>query len=108
MRVFVLVMMMCLVAVAKPKPSKTLTYKKIDGHELKLHVFHPEGHQKSDARPAIIFFFGGGWNGGKASQFYPQSEYLAERGMVAISAEYRVKSRHETTPLECVKDGNGN
>ena len=25
--------------------------------------------------------------------------------MVAISAEYRVKSRNETTPFECVKDG---
>ena len=25
--------------------------------------------------------------------------------MVAISAEYRVKSRHKTTPFECVKDG---
>jgi acetyl esterase/lipase len=26
--------------------------------------------------------------------------------MVAISAEYRVKNRHKTSPLECVKDGN--
>ena len=83
-----------------------MTYKKVDGHELKLHVFNPEGHEKSEARPAIIFFFGGGWNGGSPKQFYGQSEHLAKRGMVAISAEYRVKSRHKTTPLECVKDGN--
>ena len=106
MRAFVLFLMMSLVATAEPKPSTIVTYKKIDSHQLKLHVFNPKGHKKGDARPAIIFFFGGGWNGGTVAQFYPQSEYLAERGMVAISAEYRVKSRHKTTPLECVKDGN--
>ena len=33
------------------------------------------------------------------------SAYLADRGMVAMSAEYRVKSRNQTTPKECVKDG---
>ena len=87
-------------------PSKRVIYKEVDGHELKLHVFNPADHKTTDSRPAIIFFFGGGWNGGSPSQFYPHSEYLASRGMVAISAEYRVKSRHKTTPLECVKDGN--
>ncbi|MDB4796380.1 alpha/beta hydrolase fold domain-containing protein, partial [Akkermansiaceae bacterium] len=74
--------------------------------ELKLHVFNPEGHKASDSRPAIVFFFGGGWNGGSPKQFYPHSEHLASLGMVAISAEYRVKSRNKTTPMECVKDGN--
>lgn len=90
---------------AEPKPDELRTYKNVGDVELKLHVFYPEGHQKSDRRAAIVFFFGGGWVGGSPSQFYPQSEYLAERGMVAISVEYRVRSKHGTTPLECVKDG---
>ena len=72
---------------------------------LNLHVFTPPGHQPSDNRPAIVFFFGGGWVDGSASHFHPQCEYLASRGMVAISAEYRVKNLHGTTPQECVKDG---
>jgi len=86
-------------------PDKTLVYKSIEDVELKLHIFTPQGHQVSDKRPAIIFFFGGGWNTGNPSQFYPHSEYLASRGMVAMSAEYRVRSRNNTTPRECVKDG---
>lgn len=86
-------------------PNETLTYKKIGEIELKLHVFNPENHKQTDQRPAIVFFFGGGWNGGSPSQFYAHCNYLASRGMVAISAEYRVKNKHKTTPQECVKDG---
>ena len=89
----------------KIMPDKTLVYKSIEDVELKLHIFKPQGHQASDKRPAIIFFFGGGWNTGNPSQFYPHSEYLASRGMVAMSAAYRVRSRNNTTPRECVKDG---
>lgn len=72
---------------------------------LHLHVFKPEGWKASDSRPAIVFFFGGGWNGGNPGQFEPHCNYLASRGMVAITAEYRVKSRHKTSPFECVEDG---
>ena len=72
---------------------------------LNLHVFTPPGHQPSHQRPAIVYFFGGGWVSGSPSHFHPQCEYLASRGMVAISAEYRVKTPHGTTPQECVKDG---
>jgi len=87
------------------EPSKEVLYKAVGETELKLHVFTPEGHRASDKRPAIVFFFGGGWNGGSPSQFYPHCDYLASRGMVAAAAEYRVKSRNKTTPRECVKDG---
>jgi acetyl esterase len=73
--------------------------------ELKLHVFYPPGHKKSDKTPAIVFFFGGGWVSGTPTHFYPQSKYLASRGMVAICAEYRIKNKHGTTPDKCVKDG---
>ncbi|MFP4191844.1 MAG: alpha/beta hydrolase, partial [Candidatus Hydrogenedentota bacterium] len=86
-------------------PDESLEYKTVDETELKLHVFNPEGHKQSDQRPAIVFFFGGGWNSGSPSQFYPHCQYLASRGMVAMSAEYRVKSRNNTTPRECVMDG---
>jgi len=86
-------------------PDETMLYKKVGETELKLQVFYPQGHAKSDKRPAIVFFFGGAWNGGSPSQFHPHCEYLASRGMVAISAEYRVKSVHDTPPSKCVEDG---
>ena len=86
-------------------PDANWHYKTIDGVELNLHVYFPEDYTQSDNRSAIIFFFGGGWNNGSPGQLYGQCAYLADRGMVAISAEYRVKSRNQTTPVECVKDG---
>ena len=90
---------------AEPKPDRLTTYKTANGVELKLHVFEPMGLQPSDRRPAIVFFFGGGWNSGEAKQFYQQARALADQGMVAFSADYRVKSRNQTTPFECVLDG---
>ena len=86
-------------------PDQIVTYKKVGGVELKLHVFKPGGHQASDKRPAVVFFFGGGWSGGTPKQFYEQSRFLANHGMVAFAAEYRVSNVHKTSPYECVKDG---
>lgn len=88
----------------KIEPDKQVVYKSIDGFDLKLHVFEPDGHQAEDQSPAIIFFFGGGWTSGKPNQFYSQARAFAKRGMVAMAAEYRVRSRHKTTPFESVKD----
>ncbi len=85
------------------KASRLVVYKTIGDVELNLHVFDPAETGKN--RPAIVFFFGGGWSGGTPKQFFPHCDYFADRGMVAISAEYRVKSRHGTTPFECVEDG---
>jgi len=91
-------------------PTRQIVYKttkNADGSavELKLDVFEPAGHKASDRRAAIVFFFGGGWVGGSPGQFYPHCKYLAARGMMAMSAEYRVKSRNGTTPFECAADG---
>ncbi len=80
-------------------------YKQIGDVTLNIYIYTPTDHKPSDARPAVVFFFGGGWNGGSPSQFRPHAEYLASRGMVAMAADYRVNSRHKTSPFECVKDG---
>ncbi|MBK1877227.1 alpha/beta hydrolase [Pelagicoccus mobilis] len=86
-------------------PDQKITFKTIGDTQLQLHVFEPANHQKSEKRPAIVFFFGGGWAKGGPSHFYSQSEYLANRGIVAICADYRTRNVHGTTPAECVKDG---
>lgn len=85
-------------------PDQIVTYREVDGHELKMHVFLPDGFDPADRRPAVVFYFGGGWNGGSPGQFYPFSKYLAERGMVAMAAEYRTKSSHGVDPFTCVED----
>lgn len=81
-------------------------YKTASDYDLYLYIFSPKGHDPlKDKRPAIVFFFGGGWTGGSPTQFEPHARYLASRGMVAAVADYRVKSRQKTSPKECVADG---
>ena len=81
------------------------TYKTVDGVALKLYIFNPAPAQPdSHRRPAIVFFFGGGWTSGSPSQFQRCCAYLAARGMVAITADYRVASRHHVPAVACVRD----
>ncbi|QDU62459.1 Lipase 2 [Planctomycetes bacterium Pan216] len=80
------------------------TYKTVDGVPLTMYIKYPKGHQKGDKRPAIVFFFGGGWAAGSPSQFAQQCRYLASRGMVAMAADYRVKSRHQSQAKDSVAD----
>lgn len=81
-----------------------LNYKIIKEDTLKLIFRYPPDFKKSKKYPTIIFYFGGGWNGGTPQQFKPQAEYFAARGMITVLADYRVKSRHKTTPYESVND----
>ena len=81
------------------------TYKTVGEVKLKIHIYEPEIRKPGERLPAIVFFFGGGWVNGSPGQFFRHCEYLASRGMVAMSAEYRIKSKHGTTPFECVADG---
>ena len=81
-------------------------YKQASNTNLLIHLFFPDGHNKQkDKRPVAVFFFGGAWNGGSVNQFVPHCKYLASRGMVAAVADYRVKTRQNTTQFECVADG---
>jgi acetyl esterase len=85
--------------------AETLVYKKASDTELKLFVDKPPGWKAGDRRPAIVFFFGGGWVGGSPNQFLKQSEHFAARGMVGIRVQYRVIPKGDPgPPLVCVAD----
>ena len=96
--------------------AKTEVYKTVGDVELAIHWFEPRFAgfgppscalelPEHPPRSAIVFFFGGGWNGGSVLQFVPLCRALTGMGTVAMVADYRVKSRHGTTPFECVEDG---
>lgn len=85
-------------------PPKEVVYKEIDGAKLKLSFYYPDTFKNDQKYPTMIFFFGGGWTGGKVTQFEDQAKYFASRGLITVLADYRVKSRHQTTPFESVKD----
>lgn len=93
-----------LVVVSAAAGTRTETYKTVGDVKLDLTIQFPEDWQAGDRRPAIVFFFGGGWTGGTPGQFENQCRYLASRGMVAMCADYRVKSRHGVKAAVCVAD----
>ncbi|MGE3776463.1 MAG: alpha/beta hydrolase [Pirellulaceae bacterium] len=84
--------------------AKIEVYKEVGDVKLNMYVFQPAGHQPTDRRPAIVFFFGGGWSSGTPAQFQHQCEHLAQRGMVAMAADYRVATRHQVKAIDCVRD----
>lgn len=84
--------------------SEVKVYKTIGDVELNMYIYSPTDHQATDKRPAIVFFFGGGWKSGTPAQFQEHCKYLASRGMVAMSADYRVLTRHGTAAMACVED----
>ena len=88
----------------KIESDTSLVYKKVNELNLKLWIFNPPQSIKNDPKPAIVFFFGGGWKGGNPNQFLEHCKYLSARGMVAILADYRVSSRNNTTAVYAVKD----
>jgi acetyl esterase/lipase len=78
-------------------------YKRVGSTELALWIFEPAAGPAKN-RPAIVFFFGGGWSSGTPAQFEPQCRALAARGMVAITADYRVATRQQAKAADCVAD----
>ena len=79
-------------------------YKTVGDTKLQLYIFTPKDHAATNRRPAVVFFFGGGWAQGSPQQFEKHCQYLASRGLVAITADYRVSSRHGVKVAQCVSD----
>lgn len=102
---FILFISIAIAAHTQPEISqKTFTYKTIDTLHLHLNIFYPSLARKNKMLPGIIFFFGGGWVQGTPAQFVPHCYFLAGKGLIAITAEYRVKNRNKTTPLDAIAD----
>ena len=82
--------------------ARSEIYKTVGDTKLSLYIFEPA--TPGTNRPAIVFFFGGGWQGGSPAQFEQQCRHFAARGMVAITADYRVGSRQQAKAADCVAD----
>ncbi|MGY2488912.1 alpha/beta hydrolase [Cupriavidus sp. CP313] len=77
-------------------------YKTASGRDLRVHVLEPA--DTSAHRPAILFFFGGGWRRGQVDQFLGQAKAAAGRGYVSVLADYRVACRDKTNAIAAVED----
>jgi acetyl esterase/lipase len=92
------------VAQAVEPVGKAHVYKQVDQRELHLYVVEPSAPAK-EPRPAAVFFHGGGWVGGRPTQFNDLCEHLAKRGMVAVQVEYRLlDGKSNAPPTDCVRD----
>lgn len=86
--------------------QEKIVYKTIDSVSLSMEIYTPKPEQgdQPEKYPAIVFFFGGGWNIGDIAQFRPHAKYFAGRGMVSVLVEYRVLSRNRSTPFQSLED----
>jgi len=77
-------------AFSEYRVAPNITYKKANGHDVKLDVI--TAGVASQVRPTVIYIHGGGWVGGsKEDHALFVSPYLT-RGMNAVNVEYRVAS----------------
>ena len=84
--------------------KRTETYKQVGSTRLTLDIYEEPKFKENKLKPAIVFFFGGGWSSGSPKQFEAQSRYFASRGMVAVAADYRVRSRNQSKVIDSVSD----
>ncbi len=85
--------------------AETFVYRDGKPEPMRIHVFKPKGWKASDQRPALMFFFGGGWTRGTPEKSATWGTYAAKAGMVGLVPDYRTKDRFDTSPLESVADG---
>jgi len=66
-----------------------IVYGQGGGRDLLLDLYLPK--KGFPPYPAIVFIHGGGWHGGtKNSQVDRQASYLADKGIVCVSIDYRL------------------
>jgi acetyl esterase len=83
--------------------AEKMLYKKTPQEDMYLYLLRPLKPAKK-ALPAIVYFSGGGWVNGGVYKQIPNPAWFRDHGIIGIVADYRVKSRHETSPLECIED----
>lgn len=95
----------------KPKADSDIegtqqyTYRTAEGQSLSIFVTRPPAQAESTKAPAIVFFHGGGWTGGKPGQFTGHARYFSARGIVCFQVQYRLLSKkNNDPPFNCIQD----
>ena len=100
-----ILLLLLLASTLQAAEAITHVYKKVGDRDLKLTIVNPPDWKSTDQRPAMVFFHGGGWVGGKPVQFTQHSDYLATRGLVCLQVEYRLLAKGDQgPPIDCVHD----
>ncbi len=84
--------------------SEIKVYKTVDSIMLRAHIFYPENHDKTQLKPAHLFFNGGGWAIGLPEWSYGACQGAAKDGRVAIAFDYRKRNVYGTDVKASVSD----
>lgn len=71
-----------------------VTYCTVDGVELKMDVYYPEG--AASRTPAVVYIHGGGWTSGDKTEGFGRRDIpdLIEAGFTIFSVDYRLAPRY--------------
>src|ERR1035437_7548255 len=83
--------------------AEKILYKKTPQGDMYMYLLRPIGKLKKPLS-AIVYFTGGGWVGGDVEGQIPNAAWFRDQGIIGIDADYRVKSLHGTSPIECIQD----
>jgi acetyl esterase/lipase len=89
-----------------PELADDAVYRDVQGARLWATIYRPslaEGDPRAP-RPAVIFFAGGGFRAQNRRQFLRYCLALAERGYVAVTADYRTHDDNGATVADAVDD----
>lgn len=79
-------------------------YRALEPEPVRLHVHKPAGWAPGDRRPAVVWFFGGGFVRGTTAQSIGRARWAAQQGLVGIAPDYRTRERFGTTADASVAD----
>ena len=88
---------------AEQAPDQIIAYKEVSGATLNLLVLKPARGGKN--HPGLLYFHGGGWNGGTAASSLGFLKHFRDAGFVCASVDYRCRDTHGgTTPMDATRD----
>lgn len=107
-KIFISILLISSINLSSPAQTEGYTeshvYMTLDSLSMHLYLYGLSEKTSDELLPAVIFFFGGGWVDGTVKQFQPHCQFLASHGIIGITAEYRVKNTHGTTPMDAIMD----
>jgi len=83
--------------------AETFLYRE-GANPMRLFVVKPKDWKAGDQRPALVFFFGGGWTTGTPASSVFWAKFAAGLGFVGIAPDYRTRGRFDTPPQAAVAD----
>jgi acetyl esterase/lipase len=84
--------------VASPRVRvRTLTYATRADGPLRMDVYLPAGGAPA---PGVVVVHGGSWRGGDRTELAPLNRYLAARGYLVASVDYRLAPAHRAADVQ--------